>query len=57
MTELLDIKDVAAILGLPINTLYDWRYTGRGPKSAKIGKHVVYRRRDIERFISDAFGE
>jgi hypothetical protein len=34
MTELLDIKDVATILRLPINTLYDWRYTGRGPKSA-----------------------
>ncbi|MGO9032637.1 helix-turn-helix domain-containing protein [Mycobacterium sp.] len=44
MTELLDINDVAAILRLPVKTLYEWRYTGQGPRSAKIGRHVRYRR-------------
>ena len=27
------VADVAAYLGIPVNTLYQWRYLGNGPRS------------------------
>ncbi len=35
---------------LPLTTLSQWRWTGRGPKFQKIGRQVKYRIRDIELF-------
>lgn len=57
MTELLTIEEVAGATRLPINTLYHYRATGQGPKSAKIGRRVMYRRVDVETWIADAFNE
>ena len=27
-------EDVSAYLGVPVGTLYQWRYLGKGPRSA-----------------------
>lgn len=32
--------EVADFLGLPIATLAQWRYLGKGPKSIKVGRHI-----------------
>lgn len=45
--------EVADFLGLPIATLGQWRYMGKGPKSIKVGRHVRYRWADIERWLDD----
>ncbi len=55
MVELLTIDEVAEVTRLPINTLYHYRATGQGPKSAKIGRRVMYRRADVDAWISEAF--
>lgn len=34
---------------LPI-TLSHWRWSGRGPRFVKIGRHIFYRPEDVERF-------
>ena len=34
------IADAAAYLGIPVNTLYQWRYLGNGPRSYKVGRWV-----------------
>jgi len=52
-TVLLKPDDVAEILGVPISTLYGWRYRRIGPQSLKVGRHIRYRPKDVERFISD----
>jgi predicted DNA-binding transcriptional regulator AlpA len=39
-------------LGLPVATLYAWRYTGDGPPGFRVGRHLRYRWRDIEAWIS-----
>jgi excisionase family DNA binding protein len=40
---------VAAYLGnVPEGTLAQWRHRGIGPTYAKIGRHVRYRRSDVE---------
>ena len=35
-------NDVAAFLGIPVQTLYAWRVTGDGPAAFKLGKHLRY---------------
>jgi excisionase family DNA binding protein len=48
---LLSPLDLCEILKVPIKTIYRWRATGSGPRSIKIGKHVRYRRSDIDAWI------
>ncbi len=38
----------------PPETLRYWRYMGKGPKSFKIGRRVLYAREDVEAFIAEA---
>jgi predicted DNA-binding transcriptional regulator AlpA len=57
VTELLTIEEVSEATRLPINTLYHYRATGQGPKSAKLGRRVMYRRVDVETWITQAFDE
>ncbi len=48
MTELVNERDAAAFLAKPQRTLGQWRYLGKGPKYAKVGRYVRYRRSDVE---------
>lgn len=43
---------VAAYLGVPIATLYNWRYRGKGPMSIKVGRNVRYRWSDVEAWLT-----
>ncbi len=36
---------------LSMSTIYQWRYRGTGPTSYKIGKHVRYKRSDLEAWL------
>lgn len=36
------VDDVAAFLGVPVQTLYTWRLTGDGPPAFKLGKHLRF---------------
>ena len=49
---LLTPGDLAAELGLPVRTLEMWRYRGTGPRFVKIGRHVRYRRPDVDRWLN-----
>ena len=40
---------------IPRQTWYHWRTIGQGPKSAKLGRRVVYRRNDVEEWVAEAF--
>ncbi len=44
-------EQVAEVLGVPVGTLANWRYQGRGPAFVKVGRHVRYRRNDVARWI------
>lgn len=46
-------REVATFLGLPAQTLAQWRYLGKGPRSIKVGRHVRYRWRDVERWLDE----
>lgn len=34
--------DVATYLGVPVQTLYQWRYKGSGPPGRRVGRHLRY---------------
>jgi predicted DNA-binding transcriptional regulator AlpA len=53
--ELINIEDLALQLGIPLATLYRWRHTGYGPRSAKIGRHVMYRKSDVSDWLNSHF--
>ncbi len=40
-------QEVAYFLGVPVQTLYTWKWEGRGPACRKIGKRLRYRAEDV----------
>jgi predicted DNA-binding transcriptional regulator AlpA len=51
------IPEVAAELGVPIKTVRHWRLNNYGPRSAKLGKRVVFRRSEVLAFLDSVFAE
>jgi excisionase family DNA binding protein len=48
---LMTVQDVAAYLGVPVATVYQWNSRGHGPTRYRLGKHVRYRRSDVEAWV------
>ena len=40
--RLLSLTDLSEMLGIPVHTLYRWRYKGDGPVGYRVGRHVQY---------------
>jgi predicted DNA-binding transcriptional regulator AlpA len=57
LCELMTIPEVAAELGVPIKTVRHWRLNNYGPRSAKLGKRVVFRRSEVLAFLDSVFAE
>lgn len=49
--ELLTVHEAAALLRTPVGTLRYWRHLGIGPLGFRLGRRVVYRREDLERWV------
>ncbi|GAA3172752.1 hypothetical protein GCM10010531_27850 [Blastococcus jejuensis] len=43
--------EVAAYLGVPVQTLYVWRTKSEGPRAVRVGKHLRYRWSDVDAWI------
>jgi excisionase family DNA binding protein len=57
LEPLLTITEVAAYLGVPVKTLYAWRYRRLGPPALRVGRHVRYRRSDLEGWVQQRITE
>jgi excisionase family DNA binding protein len=42
LDRLWGVEEVSAYLGVPIKTLYQWKWRGDGPPVRKIGRHLRY---------------
>lgn len=42
LEPLLDVGELAAYLGVPVSTVYDWRTRGLGPRAYRFGKHLKF---------------
>ena len=49
--RLLSIRELGEYLGVPVATIYRWRYTRDGPVGYRVGRHVRYRISDVERWL------
>lgn len=55
MDRLLTLDEVAKMTRLPVATLRYFRHCSTGPKSAKLGRRVMYRESDVQRWIDEQF--
>jgi excisionase family DNA binding protein len=53
VSELLTAAETAAYLRIPVETLYQWRSHGIGPRAARVGRHLRYRRAEIDRWLAE----
>ena len=51
--KILNTKHVSETYGIPVGTLRYWRHADQGPASFTIGKRVVYRLDEVERWIAE----
>ncbi len=50
-SKLLSVDELADYLGVPSNTVYQWRKTGKGPRGYRIGKYVRFRPDEVDAWI------
>lgn len=48
LDQLMTTPQLASFLGVPVSTLRKWRREGTGPRAFKVGRHLRYRRADVE---------
>ena len=51
--DLLLISEVSALVRLPVATLRWMRHRGTGPRGFLVGRHVMYRRGEVRRWIRE----
>lgn len=51
--EIIGTPVVSQMTGIPVGTLRYFRSTNQGPASFALGRRVVYRRSEIERWIAE----
>ncbi|MFI0789587.1 helix-turn-helix transcriptional regulator [Streptomyces lydicus] len=44
-------QEISDYLGIPVRTLYQWKYRGIGPKVHKVGKHLRYRWTEVDAWL------
>lgn len=43
--------EIAEYLGVPVKTLYQWKYRGIGPQVHKVGRHLRYRWHEVDTWL------
>jgi len=51
--QLLSVGQLAELLGVPARTIHAWRYRRTAPPGIRLGKHLRFRRRDVEAWIDE----
>jgi excisionase family DNA binding protein len=52
--RLWNVEEVSAYLGVPLKTLYQWKWRGEGPPVRKIGRHLRYDPAAVKRWAAPA---
>jgi excisionase family DNA binding protein len=51
--EYLTLTEASELIRTPTGTLYQWRTKKIGPPSIKVGRRVIYRRTDLEKWLEE----
>lgn len=46
-------EDVAALFGVPLETVYQWRRKRTGPPGFRVGRHLRYDPNAVARWVAD----
>ncbi len=49
--------DLADLLGVPLETIYQWRRKGTGPRGFRVGRHLRYDPEAVRRWVARQMGE
>jgi hypothetical protein len=52
--RLWSVNDVSSYLGVPVSTLHQWRYLGKGPAAFRVGKHLRYDPDVVRRWLVES---
>jgi hypothetical protein len=52
-SDLMTLVEAATYLRTPVATLRYWRHLGIGPAGFRLGRRVMYRREDVDRWICE----
>ena len=50
--RMMSLAELSELLGVPLSTLYGWRHRGEGPAGYRLGKHVRFRRADVDAWLA-----
>lgn len=53
LEPVLTTSELAAHLGVPIQTIHDLRHSGRGPRGFRIGRELRYRVSEVEAWLAE----
>lgn len=53
MRQYMGHEELAEMLGVPVATVRRWRYVQTGPPAVKVGRHIRYRREDVEAWLEE----
>lgn len=54
MPKYLITEEVAELVRTSAESVRYWRHIGKGPKSFKVGRRVLYAAEDVEAFLAEA---
>lgn len=52
LEPLATVEELATYLGVPVATIYAWRYRREGPPGFRVGRHLRFRWSDVEDWIT-----
>ncbi len=53
LEPLIGVEELAEYLGVPVQTIYDWRLSGRAPRAYKFGKHLRFAASDVAAWLEE----
>ena len=53
LEPLIGAEELAEYLGGPVQTIYDWRLSGRAPRAIKLGKHLRFAVSDVQQWLEE----
>ncbi len=53
--EWLGVKQLAEEFEVPVRTIYAWNHKSSGPRRILVGRHVRYRRADVEAWLQSQY--
>ncbi len=55
LEPLIGVEELAGYLGVPIQTIYDWRCAGTAPRAFKFGKRLKFAVPDVVEWLNEHY--